>query len=122
MNGCRKIAHSTTFCLGWSQTDSLLLAHATGGSTSVRHRKLQSSTVNNFLSAFGKSGERATPPSSAMTPPLKWRRGLSVTEWGESHPTVICDDTSPQWEARVVRYGVDGEWILLLQVLSLIHI
>lgn len=44
------------------------------GSTSVRHRKLQSSTVNNFLSAFGKSGERATP-------------------------TVICDDTSPQGEA-----------------------
>ena len=74
MNGCSKIAHSTTFCLGWSQTDSLLLAHATGGSTSVRHRKLQSSTVNNFLSAFGKSGERATP-------------------------TVICDDTSPQGEA-----------------------
>ena len=44
------------------------------GSTSVRHRKLQSSTVNNFLSAFGKSGEQATP-------------------------TVICDDTSPQGEA-----------------------
>lgn len=46
----------------------------TWGSTSVRHRKLQSSTVNNFLSAFGKSGERATL-------------------------TVICDDTSPQGEA-----------------------
>lgn len=45
MNGCRKIAHSTTFCLGWSQTDSLLLAHATGGSTYVQHRKL---AVNNF--------------------------------------------------------------------------
>ena len=47
------------------------------GSTSVRHRKLQSSTVNNFLSAFGKSGERATH-------------------------TVICDDTSPQGEAMDV--------------------
>ena len=42
--------------------------------TLVQHHELQSSTVNNFLSAFGKSGERATP-------------------------TVICDDTSPQGEA-----------------------
>ena len=75
-------------------TTALLFAW---GSTSVRHRKLQISTVNNFLSAFGKSGERATPPP--LAPPLKGRRGLSVTEWGESHPTVICDNTSPQGEA-----------------------
>ena len=44
-------------------TTALLFAW---GSTSVRHRKLQSSTVNNFLSAFGKSGERATPQGEAM--------------------------------------------------------
>ena len=50
------------------------------GSTSVRHRKLQSSTVNNFLSAFGKSS-------------------LAFSHYKpELGSKVICDDTSPQGE------------------------
>ena len=43
MNGCRKIAHSTTFCLG--QYKYTAPQAATGGSTYVQHRKL---AVNNF--------------------------------------------------------------------------